>query len=236
MEMTLKLEMTDRVSIGSLELSKSIAYFCVSKKEFESRNSPLAAYSLYYSVFHAAQFRLIIEKKVPFKPEEWIAEKPDILSLMKWSTPWSHRQILSKLKEVKIEKDFIDLMENAINLREFYSYGPKLIRDTAQKTSYCVYLSEYQELAENIEEMIEKMEEWYIIVPQIVKKSLLKEEQAYCFQFAYYLWTGGGQYLISFNFPPDTNLAFKRIVEKTVSALEKICDFVMKRNGPLKSL
>lgn len=230
------MEITDRVSIGSLELSKSIAYFCVSKKEFESGNRPLAAYSLYYSVFHAAQFRLMIEKTVPFKPEEWIAEKPDISNLMEWSTPWSHKQILSKLEEAKIEQDFIDLMENAKSLREFYSYGPKLIRDTTQKTSYFVYLSEYQELAENVEEMIEKMEEWYIVVPQIVKKSLLKEEPAYCFQFAYYLWTGGGQYLISFNFPRDVNLAFKRIVEKTVNTLEKICDFVMKRNEPLKSL
>ena len=71
---------------------------------------------------------------------------------------------------------------------------------------------------------------------QIIKESLLKEELAYCFQFAYYLWPGGGQYLISFEFPPDTNLAFKGIVEKIVSTLEKSCAFVMKRNGPLKSV
>lgn len=234
--MTLKVETSDRVSIGSLELSKSIAYFCVSEKEHKSKNRPLAAYSLYYSVFHAAQFRLLIEKKLAFKPEEWIAEKPDISSLMKWSTPWSHNQVLRKLKESKIERDFIDLMEDAKNLREFYSYGPKLIRNTTKKTSYFIYLSEYQRLAENIKGMITKMEEWYAKVPQIVKESLLKEEQAFCFQFAYYLWTGGGQYLISFEFPPDTSLAFKKIVEKTVSTLEKSCNFVMKRNGPLKSI
>lgn len=236
MEMALKVELSDRVSIGSLELSKSIAYFCVCEKENKSRNRPLAAYSLYYSTFHAAQFRLIIEKKLASEPEEWIAEKPDIMSLMKWSTPWSHNQVLRKLEESKTEQDFVDLMEDAKNLREFYSYGPKLIRDTTKKNSYFVHLSEYQELAENIEGMITKMGKWYTMVPRIVKESLLEEEQAYCVQFAHFLWTGGGQYLMSFEFPPDTKLAFKGIVEKIASTLEESCAFVMKRNGPLKAV
>jgi len=185
--MVLEVETSDRVSIGSLELSKSIAYFCVSQSELKSGNKPLAAYAFYYSIFHAAQFRLIVEKKIAFESEEWIAEKPDVSSLMKWSTPWSHNSVLNKLKEFKIEQDFIDLMENAKNLREFYSYGPKLIRNITRKTSYFVYLSEYQELAENIKRLVTKMEEWYTKVPQIVKESLLKKEQAYCFQFAYFL-------------------------------------------------
>ena len=233
--MVLEIEVSDRVSIGSLELSKSIAYFCVAK-ELESRNRPLAAYSLYYSIFHAAQFRLLIEKKLAFKPDEWIAERPDLPSLMKWSTPWSHKQVLNKLEESKIESHFIDLMENAKNLREFYSYGPKIIRNTTEEISYFVYLSEYQEIAKNIEEMIIKMQKWYTKAPQIVKESLLEEEQAYCFQFAYYLWTGGGEYLKSFEFSPYTNSLFKEIVEKIVSTLEKSCGFFMKRNGPLKSV
>lgn len=231
--MVLKVETSDRVSIGSLELSKSIAYFCVSQIELKRGNKPLAAYSIYYSIFHAAQFRLIIEKKLPFKSEEWIAEKPDIASLMRWSTPWSHNYVLKKLKESKIERDFIDLMEDAKNLREFYSYGPKLIRNTTKETSYFVYLSEYQELAENIKRMIIKMQEWFNKAPQIIKESLLEEEQAYCVQFAYYLWTGGGQYLNSFEFSPEISSLFKEMVEKIVSTLEKSCDFVMKRNGPL---
>jgi uncharacterized protein (UPF0332 family) len=234
--MVLKVETSDRVSIGSLELSKSIAYFCVSQKELENGIKPLAAYSLYYSIFHAAQFRLIIEKKLAFKPKEWIAEKPDVSSLMKWSTPWSHNCVIKKLKKSGIEQDFIDMMEDAKNLREFYSYGPKLVRNTAETISYFVYLSEYQDIAKNIKEMIIKMQEWYIRAPQIIKESLLKEGQAYCFQFAYYLWTGGGQYLKSFEFSPDINSLFKEIVEKIVSTLEKSCSFVMKRNKPLKSV
>lgn len=234
MAMVLKAETSDRVSIGSLELSKSIAYFCISQKELESGNKPLAAYSLYYSVFHAAQFRLIIEKKVAFTPGKWIAKKPEISSLMKWFTPWLHNHVLKKLKESTIERGFIDLMENAKNLREFYSYGPKIIRDTTRKTSYFVYVSEYQELAVNIKGMIIKMQEWLNTVPKLIRKSL--EEQAHCFQFAYFLWTGGGEYLKSFELPIDTNLAFKEIVEKIVNTLEKYCDFVMKRDGPLKSV
>jgi len=233
MIMLLKGEISDRVAIGSLELSKSIAYFCISQIELKRGNKPLAAYSIYYSIFHAAQFRLIIEKKLPFKSEEWIAERPDIASLMKWHTPWSHNYVLKKLKESKIEQDFIDLMENAKKLREFYSYGPKLIRNTKDGVGYFVYLSEYQKLAENIKGMITKMQEWFNKVPQIIKESLLQEEQAYCFQFAYYLWTGGGQYLSSFEFSPEISSLFKEIVEKIVSALEKSCDFIMKRNGSL---
>jgi len=127
-------------------------------------------------------------------------------------------------------------MEDAKNLREFYSYGPKLIRDTTKKTSYFVHLSEYQESAKNIDGMIAKMGKWYAIVPHMVREALLKEEQAYCVQFAHFLWTGGGQYLTSFEFTPDIKLAFKGIVEKIVGKLEESCDFVMKRNGPLKAV
>jgi len=235
MEMALKVEVSDRVSIGALQLSKSIAYFAVSKKEFESGNKPLAAYSLYYSIFHAAQFRLIIEKELAFTPEEWIAEKPDISMLMKWATPWPHNQVLEKLKESKVEENFINLMEDAKNLREFYSYGPKLIRNTTD-FGYFIHLSEYQQLAENIKKMIVKMQQWYNDVPQMIKQSLEKQEQAYCFQFAFYFWTAEGLYLRSFEFPLDIQSTCKRIVENIVSTLENSCAFVMKRNGPLKTV
>ena len=70
--MTLRDELVDRVAIGSLELSKSLAYFCVAK-EFGGKKSTITAYSLYYSIFHAAQFRLIIEKKLAFETDKWIA-------------------------------------------------------------------------------------------------------------------------------------------------------------------
>jgi len=65
---------------------------------------------------------------------------------------------------------------------------------------------------------------------------LLEEEQTYCFQFAYYLYTVAGQYLKSFEFSPDINPIFKEKVENIVSTLEKSCNFVMKRNGPLTSI
>ena len=144
--MAVKDEIVDRVAIGSLELSKSLAYFCVAK-ELESKNQPLTAYSLYYSIFHAAQFRLLIEKKFAFETDKWIASSPEPSTLMKWATPWKHNQVLNKLKTSKIESDFIDLMENAKNLREFYSYGPKIIRNTKEKSSFFVYISEYKEIA-----------------------------------------------------------------------------------------
>jgi len=66
---------------------------------------------------------------------------------------------LKKLKECEVEQDFIDLMEDAKRLREFYSYGPKLIRNPTEKIGYFVHLSEYQDIAKKIKEMITKMQD-----------------------------------------------------------------------------
>jgi len=226
------VEESNRVAIGVTELTKSIVFYSNFLDELEKGNTLLFTYSLYYAYFHAAQYLLVTGYKTDINIDEWIAETPEDSKRNKWVTPWAHKEVIKKLRDFDVDSEFIDLIEDSKNIREFYSYGPKIIRNKEEK-GYYINILEHKEIEEEIKVMKTSLDAFYSSICKIINDSLDYDHRA---QFAIFLWTSMGLYLENVKLQKEIRTKCKEVVESIIDSIEKTNQLWIKRSEPLKSI
>jgi len=215
----------DRIVLAANELIKSIAFYYSAQTEFDTNNKPLAAYSTYYSLFHTAQFCLLVDCRIPMDEGDWLANDSMAARSRRWSTPLKHDKVITLLRSCAVaDAKLVSTLETSRTLREFFSYGPKLIRN--KPYGYFVYVNPYAELMKQMTDFIKSLREWYFGIPEILLKVRYDIDLTLlCIQ----LWGLKRLYLRTFEYPPDIQRKCNELVEQIVSSMENKYEFRINR-------